>query len=636
MLIILPLASFGLLWVSLAARGIGSKDVEVDAWQPAFLAAAALWGGFLTLTTEALSLPHLLTRAGLATVWGLAAAAAGYYAWRTGALHRTIEGFSGCRQLSLRRPGLTKWFGAGLLLGTLLLLAWFSPPNNTDSLLYHMSRVAHWQQNASLAHYPASYNHQLWTQIWSESAILHLKILLGSDQASALVQWFSMLGTVLGASAIASLLGSRRRGQWLAAAFVFSLPIGILESTSTQNDYVAAFWLVVFAYFVVLSKRRNLMRLEWLAMATALGLGVLTKATDYIFMFPFAAWLLLPRFIRGSRLEAIRSAVGMLTTMAILNLGYWWRNVITFGGPLGFTPVSGSGATSRWPGQLLIGPMRQLLKNSATPSESLTGSIVSLEHVLEGKLGVPNSPFSLIWAWNNEDIAGNPVHVLMIGLALAGILWLWRRRVIQPKDSPALNYTSICLASVALFAWLAGYATYGVRYQIPAFVIFGAVVGWVGERVLGRNMAGVLFWSLFALSIPFVLFNQSRALISWRPRTRVDSVLTTSRRRILFANWPEYMEPYTEAADLIKGSSCQQIGLVIDSHDKEYLIWSVLGAPENGMHLEVLDPLSASSRYLDPSFEPCAVFCTMCGPGRTDWEGIPLVGEFEGVQVYIR
>ena len=39
--------------------------------------------------------------------------------------------------------------------------------------------------------------------------------------------------------------------QIFAAAVCATIPMGIMESSSTQNDYVVAFWMVCLAYYVV-------------------------------------------------------------------------------------------------------------------------------------------------------------------------------------------------------------------------------------------------------------------------------------------------------------------------------------------------------------------------------------------------
>jgi hypothetical protein len=124
--------------------------------------------------------------------------------------------------------------------------------------------------------------------------------------------------------------------------------------------------------------------------------------------------------------------------------------------------------------------------------------------------------------------------------------------------------------------------------------------------------------------------------VSWRPRTCVSSIFVESRKRLLFANWPEYQEPYADAADLVKKSSCRSVGIVIDLYGKECLLWSVLGAPNDGMRPEVSDPISASLKYGDPTLEPFALVCAICGEDRAAWDGLPLVGEFDVVQVFAR
>ena len=524
MLLALPIAAFLLLWTSFSALEVGAAGAELGRARPSFLAAAVTWGGFLALTTEALSLGHWITRPWVTTVWAVGVGAAGLLAWRVGELRQLRQGAR--HWLMSRTKGLYLWayLVAGLLVGSLLFVAWISPPNNTDSLLYHMSRVAHWQQNASLAHYPAAYSTQLWAQIWAELTILQFKILLGSDHASNLVQWFSMLGCLVGVGSIARLLGGHRAGAWLAAAFVFSLPLGILESTSTQNDYVAAFWLIVFAYFVLLSKRRPLTAVEWVSMSAALGLGVLTKATVYLFAFPLAAWLLVPQFVNGKRLHSALAGVGLAVSILVLNLGYFARDVITFGGPFGSADWTLSKIASDWPGQIIIGPMQQILLNGATPSERFTQALVDVEKSIAGALGVAKSPFTLIWAWNNEDYAGSPLHVLLITVTILAVIWLYRRSSARRKDSLILQYAFVSSAAFLLFSWLSFFAAQNVRYQVPAFVLFAPLVGVTGELVLSRRWTWTVIGGLAMLSVPWILFNQSRPIVSWRPRTRVNSI----------------------------------------------------------------------------------------------------------------
>lgn len=636
MLLTLPLLAFVLVWVGLASRAVGSHGIEVGSLRPSLLAAASLCGGYLALGTEALSLVHGITPFGVALLWSLAIAGAAFFGWRSHAQpwlaawwkNRPWSKFDAVDAIGL---GI-----AAILIGALLLLALLSPPNNTDSLLYHMSRVVHWQQNASLAHYPTAYNNQLWTQIWAEIAILHTTLLVGSDWAANLIQWAAMVGSIVAASMIAGLLGAGRMGRWLAAAFTLSLPIGILESTSTQNDYVAGFWLIAFTYFVVLATRRSLSRLEWLSMCTALGLGVLTKATIYLFAFPVAIWFLFIHLRRQGLRKATLSALGMASIIGVLNLGYWIRDIVTFGGPFGSAEWAGSKVPLNGLASYAVGPIRQILLNFATPSERATALIVSGQKTLEAWLGIADSTFRLTWAWNNEDFAGNPLHVFLVAASLIGILWLWRKYPNPGSDKLAETYALLSFLSFLTFSTLAKFSEHGIRYQIPIFIMFAPVVGFVAERFLPRRSLPVGALGLAVISLPWIFFNQSRPLITWRPRTRVNSVLIESRQQLLFANWPEFREPYSQAASLVGEASCQRVGLVIDSHDKEYLLWSVLGAPENGMRLEVLDPLSASARYLDPAFHPCAVVCTICGADRTEWGGLPLAGEFGSVKVYLR
>src|SRR5207249_2914067 len=67
-----------------------------------------------------------------------------------------------------------------------------------------------------------------------------------------------------------------------------SLPMAILQASSTQNDLVASLWLVCFVYFLV----RLVTAWKWTDAALggiSLGLAMLTKVTSYLLAPPFLA-----------------------------------------------------------------------------------------------------------------------------------------------------------------------------------------------------------------------------------------------------------------------------------------------------------------------------------------------------------
>ena len=118
-------------------------------------------------------------------------------------------------------------------------------------MTYHMSRVAHWIQNQSVAHYPTNIPRQLELAPWAEFTVTHFQLLTGGDRLANSVQWFSMAGSLLGVSLIAQQLGAGVVGQVLAVVFAATIPMGILQGSSTQNDYVVTFWLICVAYYTL-------------------------------------------------------------------------------------------------------------------------------------------------------------------------------------------------------------------------------------------------------------------------------------------------------------------------------------------------------------------------------------------------
>jgi hypothetical protein len=124
------------------------------------------------------------------------------------------------------------------------LVAWITPPQTWDSLTYHLSRVAHWAQDQSIWHYATGIDRQTSMPPGAEEWVLNYYVLTQSDRLSGFPQWSAMVGSLFGVSLIAYYLGAKLSGQWLAAAFAATIPMGIVEASSTITDYVATFWVV--------------------------------------------------------------------------------------------------------------------------------------------------------------------------------------------------------------------------------------------------------------------------------------------------------------------------------------------------------------------------------------------------------
>jgi hypothetical protein len=271
--LLLPLIFFLLLlvWVR---RWQSKPSLAEGGWEGGFLLAGALMGAFHALTTETLSLAGALRPNDVRPVWLVADIAL--------AIPLVALILRGWRpRLRWHRPRLkaAEWVFLALvtcLLVGLLVVAWSVPPNTPDSLLYHMARVAHWAQGESLTHYGTAYGHQLWNPPFAETVILALRLLSGGDRAANLVQWAAFGGVLIGVSGLTRLLGLGRPARLLAIAFAASLPMAVLQATSTQNDLVTAFWLVTASFFVLLSRKVNLGG-RTRRFGRALGLRLLTK-----------------------------------------------------------------------------------------------------------------------------------------------------------------------------------------------------------------------------------------------------------------------------------------------------------------------------------------------------------------------
>jgi len=451
-------------------------------------------------------------------------------------------------------------------------------------MTYHLSRVAHWAQNGTLAHYPTHIFFQDYRAPWAETAILQSYVLAGSDRFAALVQWFSMIGSVITVSLIARGLGASPRGQILAALVCATIPMGVLQGSSTQNDYATAFWLTTLAYFGLRAMDNRGAPALVVGAGLSLGLAILTKATAYLYAVPLLLWVGCWGVVRlRCKVYKPLFVVGLL--VAALNLGHWWRNSASVGFPLG--PISKRALPSAQKmtdytrhinedfsvANTISNLLRNVSLHLTSPSKDVNVGVEGLVRWVHrvcrldpdnakttlGRYHVPRLKF-------HEDTTGMPAHLLLFGVCLAALGASSSLR----RESRLLLYSGVIVVGFVLFCTFLKWNAYHARLQLPLFVLGSPLVAVVLQRIRNRRPVVIVAVVLVGMSVPCVFVNRSRSTFGSL------NIFTTSRSYMYFRNHKDMYPPETAAADFVADRAIHNVGLICGRNDLEYPLWVLL------------------------------------------------------------
>lgn len=454
-------------------------------WRVGFLKAAVLWSSATLLITELLSVFAAIRPATLALAWTLVI---------TYSLHiirrHILEGGESpmlvTRRLFALPAGDGWWIvplvpAAAIAIAT-AVIAWIAPPNNWDSMTYHMSRVEHWRANGSVIHYPTNVVWQIYLNPWAEFTILQFQTLgFGSDRLANLVQWFAFVGSLVGVSLLVRLLGGALFAQSLAALVVASTPMVILQSTSTQNDVVCGFFVVAAVYFAFERVATSSAKHEWY-LPLSVGLAFATKGTAYLILLPFVGYALIvvmkqEGFRPGFRLIGI-----LALAILLMNIGHWARNVGLWHHPLGDPHwLARYQNESFGIPETLSNVARNVALHLGTPSSKVNAFTESVVQKIHGTIGIsinhPSLTFSQrdnivpeVGLLTHEDYAGNGLMFILSCMAVGlAILTQAGRRM--------RSFALLLCASGLLFCIFLKWAPWNSRLHTPLFFLAAVLVG---------------------------------------------------------------------------------------------------------------------------------------------------------------
>ena len=206
------------------------------------------------------------------------------------------------------------------------------PPNNTDALSYRLPKVEQWIQNKSLDIFPTSDLRQAMYPSFSEYIILHFKLIFNSYFFVNFIQLLSMIVSIITISLISLKLGCKNNNIIFGLIFCISIPMGILQSNSSQTDYLVTSWIIICIYFIISFINENKFKYI-VGISISLGLATLTKPTAYIFLFPFFLWLLFD--ILKNKKKNFKYLLIIPIIFVGINGGLFFRNFEIFSYPLG-------------------------------------------------------------------------------------------------------------------------------------------------------------------------------------------------------------------------------------------------------------------------------------------------------------
>lgn len=306
-----------------------------------FIKAVILFSVILVGATEFLSAFHALTYQYILIFWSALMLLNVLFLYRE--KEKLADCISGIRNSvfnnvsKLSRTEKYLLYAVAILLVLAFVQGIVYPPNNWDSMTYHMARIPNWISQQSVEHYPTHIYRQLFQPPFSEYIIMHCNILSRNDYFSNAVQFFFLVFSLFAISLIIDHFGLHQRLSLIAIIITVTVPEVILQASSTQNDIVVAFFILCTLYFT-LKTLKDSNPYNHIYLGLSAGLAALSKGTAYIYVLPillYYAIIVLTNLIKRKNFALLKYPVIACVLYLSINAGHYYRNYTLSGHVLG-------------------------------------------------------------------------------------------------------------------------------------------------------------------------------------------------------------------------------------------------------------------------------------------------------------
>jgi hypothetical protein len=454
----------------------------------------------------------------------------------------------------------------------LLLLAVFIPPNNWDSMAYHLPRVEHWIQNKNIYPYPTNIVRQVLTSPLSEYIIANFQILAGTDAFSNLVQFGSFIFILFSGTLIFSILKINYKGQLLLLLALLSLPMMLFQATTTQTDLLASFFFLSFILFgLLLIQSDDNFTTNFIFLALSLTLGILTKYHIAIFAAPIVIYLLFDLIKKKNNKHTIFAILISFLNIAVILFPLFLRNIYFFGSITGkdlfdenATIVNSTISIQN----MLSNNFKHIVDFISLPINGYNNLLFSINHSLHNLIGISENMPGNNWAGEsftvnnhlNEDTAGSFIHAVLIIISL---FFAFKSK----HRTKLLLLLAYCFIAFSLYGLMFRYTPFDIRLLLPVLLFMIIVSTYIIYTTITNKhiINGMMLLFLIISAFP-VYFNRAKPIIgnpfylrrvlTNAPKGDLDkatlAILPTSKKEEILKNYILVDSSYSLKIDLSK------------------------------------------------------------------------------------
>ena len=554
-----------------------------------------VFSAFIALSTETLSVFNLISFNGIKTLWIISTLFLIF-------LNKTRKIEYTSTSKSVFQKILTEFKTNSIIIRVLFILSVLIiflifiqgivyPPNNWDSLAYHLPRIVEWLNHRNLSNYPTHIIRQLYQPSLCEYFILHFNGLTKSDLYSNSVQLFFLIGTIFTTIGITKLI-FQKVNYFILFIIVGTIPHSLLEASSTQNDIVHSFFIATSVFFG-LKLIKDVIFENFIFIGIAVGLALLSKAIAFIFLPVLLVGIgviIVNKIIKQKTYKNIYMSGISILIVIVINLPHSYRNYKLSHDFLGTDKTEKTDYLNEQFYPKLI--VSTVIKNVCLHFDSFYvrnfgNQIAEKSHLMIGQdINTPGSnvfdmKYNCNHDWkNHEDTQPNFIHFMLFTFSVVLILFGIIKR--KSNNLILILLNTLTIITFVFFCAILTWEPWNTRLHLPLFFLMCPSIYYLIISIGVKQVRNIILAQLIFYGFYVILFNYSRPFITTEETSKIK--ISDSRYKKYFANqlhlFQDYLNIYsktrnTKSIGLITSKDTWEYPLLINHLDKELTIKNI-------------------------------------------------------------